>query len=75
MRIAQRLPLKDAVDRLSRAERRELLHDLEQTVESDFTLTEDQVGEVEHRDAELAAGAVAPRTVDEFMGTAHDHEQ
>jgi putative addiction module component (TIGR02574 family) len=59
--------LKATVDRLSEAERRDLLHYLEQTVEDDFALTDEQVTELERRDAELATGAVAPLTTDELM--------
>lgn len=60
-------PLKAAVDQLSDAERRDLLHYLEQTVEDDFALTDEQVAELERRDAELVGGAVEALTVDELM--------
>ncbi len=59
--------LKAAVDRLSDAERRDLLHYLEQTVDDDFALTDGQVAELEYRDAELVSGAVGPLTVDALM--------
>lgn len=59
--------LKAAVDQLSDAERRDLLHYLEQTVDEDFVLTDEQVAEIERRDAELANGAVEPLTVGDLM--------
>lgn len=59
--------LKAAVDGLSDAERRDLLHYLEQTVEDDFELTDEQVAELERRDAEIRTGSVEPLTVDQFM--------
>ncbi|TAK70376.1 MAG: hypothetical protein EPO13_05440 [Actinomycetota bacterium] len=59
--------LKATVDQLSDAERRDLLHYLEQTVTDDFTLTDEQVAEPERRDAELASGVVEALTVDELM--------
>lgn len=59
--------IKATVDRLSDAERRDLLHYLEQTVEDDFELTEEQVVEVERRDSEVRSGAVAPLTIDQVM--------
>lgn len=59
--------LKATVDRLSDTERRDLLHYLEQTVDDDFVLTDEQVAELERRDAELVSGAVAPLTVDGLM--------
>lgn len=59
--------LKATVDQLSDAERRDLLHYLEQTVEDDFALTDEQVAELERRDAELVGGAVEALTVDELM--------
>ncbi|MBP8921680.1 MAG: addiction module protein [Micropruina sp.] len=59
--------LKTTVDLLSDAERRDLLHYLEQTIEDDFELTGEQVSELERRDAELASGAVTPLTVSELM--------
>lgn len=52
--------LKAAVDGLSEAERRDLLHYLEQTVDYDFELSEEQVTELERRDAEIRTGAMAP---------------
>lgn len=60
-------PLKATVDQLSDAERRDLLHYLEQTVDDDFALTDEQVAELERRDAELVSGTVAPLTVDGLM--------
>lgn len=59
--------LKATVDRLSDAERRDLLHSVERTLEDDFALTEEQVAELERRDAELVNGAVESLTVDELM--------
>lgn len=59
--------LKATVDGLSDAERRHLLHYLEQTFEEDFELSEEQVAELERRDEELRTGTVAPLTVDQFM--------
>jgi putative addiction module component (TIGR02574 family) len=59
--------LKATVDRLGPAERRDLLHYLEQTVEDDFTLTEEQAAELERRDAELVDGAVEPLAVEQLM--------
>lgn len=59
--------LESAVDQLSDAERRDLLHYLEQTVDEDFVLTDEQVAEIERRDAELANGAVEPLTVGDLM--------
>lgn len=59
--------LKATVDGLSVAERRDLLHYLEQTVDYDFELTEGQVAELERRDAAIRTGAVAPLTVDQLM--------
>lgn len=59
--------LKATVDQLSDAERRDLLHYLEQTVEDDFALTDEQVAELERRDAELVGGAVEALKVDELM--------
>jgi predicted transcriptional regulator len=70
-----RPPLKDAVDQLSQAERRDLLHYLEQTVVDDFVLTEEQAAGLERRDAESASGAVAPLTVDELMRKARARVQ
>lgn len=58
--------LKATVDRLTDAERRDLLHYLEQTVENDFELTERQVEELERRDSELRNEVVAPLTTDEL---------
>lgn len=59
--------LKATVDGLSEAERRDLLHYLEQTVDDDFELTDEQVADIERRDAEIRAGVVEPLTVDQFM--------
>lgn len=59
--------LKATVDQLSHAERRDLLHCLEQTVEDDFALTDEQVAELERRDAELVSGAVEAVTVAELL--------
>lgn len=59
--------LKTTVDRLSDAERRDLLHYLRQTVEDDFRLAEDQVAELERRDAELVDDIAEPLTVTELM--------
>lgn len=59
--------LKAAVDGLSEAERRDLLHYLEQTVEDDYELTDEQIAELERRDAEIRSGVVKPLTVDQFM--------
>jgi len=59
--------LKATVDQLNDAERRDLLHYLEQTVDEDFTLTPEQVAELERRDGELVDGAVEPLTVGGLM--------
>ncbi|USQ79949.1 addiction module protein [Ornithinimicrobium faecis] len=59
--------LKATIDRLSDAERRDLLHYLEQTVDDDFALTEDQMAELERRDADLVNGIVEPLTVEQLM--------
>ncbi|USQ81695.1 addiction module protein [Ornithinimicrobium faecis] len=59
--------LKATVDQLSETERRDLLHYLEQGVDDGFTLTQEQVAELERRDAELVTGAVDPLTVGELM--------
>lgn len=59
--------LKATVDQLSDAERRDLLHYLEQTVEDDFALTDEQVAELERRDAELVSGVVEAVTVAELL--------
>lgn len=59
--------LKATVDRLSDAERRDLLHYLEQTAEDDFALTQEQVAELERRDADLVHGAVEPLTIAELL--------
>lgn len=59
--------LKATVDGLSDAERRDLLHYLEQTVDNDFELSEVQVAEVERRDNELRSGAATPLTMEQFM--------
>ena len=59
--------LKEAVDRLDEAERRDLLHYLEQTVADDIELLPEQITELERRDAELASGAVAPLTAGDLM--------
>lgn len=67
--------LKATVDQLSEAERHDLLHYLEQTVEDGFALTDEQVAELERRDADLAGGVVAPVTVDELMQRVRDRIQ
>lgn len=59
--------LKATVDQFSDAERRDLLHYLEQTVEDDVALTDEQVAELERRDAELTSGAVEALMVDDLM--------
>lgn len=59
--------LKAAGDGLSEAERRDLLHYLEQTVEDDYELTDEQIAELKRRDAEIRAGVVEPLSVDQFM--------
>jgi len=59
--------LKETVDQLSEAERRDLLHYLEQTVEDDLTLTDVQVAELERRDEELATGTVEPLSIDQLL--------
>jgi Putative addiction module component. len=65
--------LKATVDGLSDDERRDLLHYLEQTVEDDFRLTEEQVAELERRDAELQTGAVEPLTAGQLMHRLRAH--
>lgn len=59
--------LKETVDQLSEAERRDLLHYLEQTVEDDLTLTDVQVAELERRDEELASGTAEPLSIDQLL--------
>lgn len=62
-----RSSLRATVDRLSDAERRDLLHYLEQTIEDDLHLTKDEVAELERRDSELRRGAVVPLTTDQLL--------
>lgn len=64
--------LKATVDQLSEAERHDLLHYLEQTVDDDFALTNEQVDELERRDAALASGAAAPLTTDGLIRRVRD---
>lgn len=52
--------LKATVDGLSQAERRDLRHYLEQTIDETFVLTSEQMEELERRDAQLVSGAVEP---------------
>ena len=67
--------LKATVDGLSDAERRDLLHYLEQTVDDDFALTDEQVAELERRDAELVSGVVEPLRADLLMQRVRDRIQ
>ena len=59
--------LRETVDQLSEAERRDLVHYLKQTLDDDLALTDEQVAELERRDAELVHGVVEPLTVAELM--------